>query len=232
VAEQAGISVSWYTWLEQGRDIHVSHAVLDSVADTLQLDSTQREYLHRLARPNGGPPPHPEQATVPPSVQRLLEAQEPSPSYAINQRFEVITWNQAALAVFGDFSAMPSPERHVLRLLFGMLRPLIVNWEPNARLVLGAFRASTSGQVTEPWFRDLVSDLSRKYAEFRRWWSQYDVELRPVAHKELAHPVVGRMVLEQTALLLDDGSCRRLILYTPKPGTGTEAKLRQLAKQC
>src|SRR3954466_1597888 len=83
VAERAAISVSWYTWLEQGRDIHVSDSVLDSIAECLQLNPAQRSYVHNLARPDGACPPHPEEATVPPSVQRILEAQEPSPSYAM-----------------------------------------------------------------------------------------------------------------------------------------------------
>jgi transcriptional regulator with XRE-family HTH domain len=232
VAERAAISVSWYTWLEQGRDIHVSDAVLDSIAESLQLDAAQREYVYKLVRPHGACRDCQADATVPPNLQQILDAQDPNPAYAISQRFELVAWNQAALTVFGDFSALPAAERHVLRLLFGMLRSLIVNWEPNARFVLGTFRANTSGQATEPWFRELVEELSCESPDFRCWWSHYDVELRPVPHKELAHPVVGCMVLEQTALLLDDGSGRRLVLYTPKPGTGTETKLRQLMQHC
>jgi len=130
----------------------------------------------------------------------VLDTQELSPGYAINGRFDIIRWNQAALAVFGDFSLLTPAERTVPRLLLGMLRPLIVNWKPNARFVLGAFTASTCAHVEEPWFKELVEDLIRRYADFRAWWSEYNVELRPVAYKELAHPVVGQMVLEQTAL--------------------------------
>jgi transcriptional regulator with XRE-family HTH domain len=233
VAERAGVSVSWYTWLEQGRDIHVSDAVLDSIAESLKLNAAQREYVHRLAHGPGTPPGNLRDADcLPPSVQRVLEAHEPNPGYAINVRFEIIGWNQAALAVFGDFSGLPVQERNVLRLLFtDFLGHRIVNWEPNASFLLGAFRASTSAYTHDAWFRELVRDLSQRSDEFRRWWAEYNVELRPIAYKELVHPVVGRMVLEQTALLLDDGSGRRLILYTPKPDTGTETKLRELAKQ-
>jgi transcriptional regulator with XRE-family HTH domain len=233
VAERAGISVSWYTWLEQGRDIHVSDTVLDNIAECLRLDATEREYLHCLAHGHAaGQGDLRESYCLPPSVQRVLESHASSPGYAINERFEIIGWNQAALTVFGDFSQLPVQERNVLHLLFSdFLRPHLVNWEPNARFALGAFRASTSACVNEAWFQKLVRDLSERSEEFRCWWPEYNVELRPVAYKELAHPIVGRLVLEQTALLLDDGSCRRLILYTPRPGTGTEVKLKQLAKQ-
>jgi transcriptional regulator with XRE-family HTH domain len=233
VAEQAAISVSWYTWLEQGRDIHASDVVLDRIAECLQLDATEREYLHCLAHGHGaGEGNFREADCIPPSVQRILDAHEPSPGYAINERFEIIGWNQAALAVLGDFSQLPVRERNVLRLLFSdFLRPLIMNWEPNARFILGAFRAGTSAHVNEAWFQELIRDLTGRSDKFRRWWAEYTVELRPVTYKELVHPVVGRLVLEQTTLLLDDGSGRRLILYTPKPDTGTETKLRALAKQ-
>jgi transcriptional regulator with XRE-family HTH domain len=232
VAERAAISVSWYTWLEQGRDIRVSDAVLDSLAETLQLDVTQSEYLRTLAHGNGGVHAHPEAGEdLPPSVQRILAVHEPNPGYVLNYRFTIVGWNRAALAVFGDFSVLPTGERNVLRLLFGMLRPLIVNWEPNARFVLGAFRACSCAFVQEPWFSELIAALSGEHEDFRAWWADYDVELRPVAYKELAHPVAGRMVLEQTAMLLDDGSGRRLILYTPRPDTGTDTKLSQLARR-
>jgi len=229
-AERAAISVSWYTRLEQGRDIHVSDATLDSLATSLRLDPAEREYLHKLARASStGGPACGDGADLPARVQRILDAHEPNPGYVIDRKFDLIAWNRSALRVFGDFSIIPRDERNVLRMLFGMLRLRIVNWEPNARFVIGAFRASTSEHVNEPWFTRLVTDLSRDSTEFRCWWSEYNVE-RPVAYKKIRHPLVGDMVLEQTSLLFDDGSARRLIFYTPMPNTGAEAKLKQLVK--
>src|SRR3954470_167666 len=123
VAERAAISVSWYTWLEQGRDIHVSDAVLDSIAECLQLDATQYEYLHSLAQRHANGRVHPgAEEALPPSLQRILTTHEPNPGYVMNERFNIIGWNHAALAVFGDFATLPPPQRNVLHLLFGMLR--------------------------------------------------------------------------------------------------------------
>src|SRR3954453_22079921 len=80
VAERAAISVSWYTWLEQGRDIHVSEVILDSIAECLQLDVAQREYLHNLARGNGNGRVHPgPEEALPSSLKRILTAHEPNP---------------------------------------------------------------------------------------------------------------------------------------------------------
>ena len=167
---------------------------------------------------------------LPMALFRILERHEPDPAYVIDPRFTIVAWNQAALDVFGDFSALPVRDRHLLRMLFGEpLRSLIVNWEPNARFVLGTFRAATGHLVAQPWFVAFVDELSRSSEEFRAWWPDYDVELRPVRQKELAHPLVGRLTLDQTALMLDHGFDCRLIMYTPAPGTDTEAKLRLLA---
>src|SRR6478609_542038 len=49
VAQLAGVSTTWYTWLEQGRDIKVSSSVLDSIASALQLNNDERKYLYDLA---------------------------------------------------------------------------------------------------------------------------------------------------------------------------------------
>lgn len=232
VAERASISVSWYTWLEQGRNIRVSDEVLESVADSLQLDHVQRRYVRDLARQAGGmavTARHP----APGMLQWILDHHAPAPGYVIDARFTIVAWNRPALAVFGDFSRYDPEQRNIVRMMFGeQLRELIVNWEPNARFVLGAFRAVTSAVLGEQWFSRLVDDLTRTSAEFRAWWPEYNVELRPVALKEVAHPVVGRLRLEQTALALDHGSDSRMILYTPVPDTDTEQKLQRLAAGC
>src|SRR4051794_26199927 len=133
VAERAAISVSWYTWLEQGRDIRVSEEVLDRIAESLDLDGRQREYLHSLARGNGNGAGGAQPAggeCLAPSIQRILTSHEPNPGYVLSERFTIIGWNSPALAVFGDFSVLPEEERNVLHLLFsGLLRSRLVNWD-------------------------------------------------------------------------------------------------------
>ena len=221
--------MSWYTWLEQGRAVRASEQVLDAIGVALRLAADGREYLRALGRPEG-------QAPTPPPVQvrhailRLIEAQEPAPAYVLGPRFDLLAWNAATAGVYGDFGALPPERRHVLWLLFGEpgVRRLIVNWEPNAHYVLAMFRAHTARYVREPWYPALVGQLCRASGEFRSWWACHEVEHRPIAYKELAHPVVGRLVLEQSALAVDDCSGQLLILYTPQAVSDAE-KLAALA---
>jgi transcriptional regulator with XRE-family HTH domain len=233
VADLAGISISWYTWLEQGRKIRVSTQVLGALSTALRLSTDQRDYLFTLAHADAQPNASNMSAEpVRPALHRIIHSQDPNPAYILGPRLDLLAWNRATTAVYGDLGAIPPQHRHVLWLLFGgYLRTLIVNWEPNARFVLAAFRANTGRYVHERWFTTLVGELSQCSEQFRDWWSQHDVERQPVTYKELSHPLVGRLVLEQTALLVDDCSGQRIILYTPQPGTGTEPKLTELAHQ-
>lgn len=231
VADLAGISVSWYTWLEQGRKIQASDQVLGALSAALQLSADQRDYLLTLGHENThSSAPDGLLDDVRPAIRRVLDSHEPNPAYILGPRFDVLAWNHATAAVYGDWALIPPQRRHVLWLLFGdYLRGVIVNWEPNAQFVLAAFRAATGAHVREQWFTSLIQELSDASAEFRLWWSQHDVERKPVAYKVIAHPLVGRLVLEQTALLVDDCSGQRMILYTPQRGTGAERKLAELA---
>ena len=49
VAELAGLSTTWYTWIEQGRDVSVSPTALARLARALRLGRAQRQYLFELA---------------------------------------------------------------------------------------------------------------------------------------------------------------------------------------
>ena len=229
VADLAGVSVSWYTWLEQGRPVRASEQALDAIRAALRLDADGQEYLRALGRQEGQAAASPVQE-VRPATLRLIEAQDPAPAYVLGPRFDLLAWNAATTAVYGDFGALPPGRRHVLWLLFGesRMRRLIVNWEPNARYVLAAFRARTARYVDEPWYPVLVGELRRASGEFRAWWACHEVGHRPVGHKVLAHPVVGRLMLEQSALAVDDCSGQLVILYTPQDRPDAE-KLATLA---
>lgn len=120
----------------------------------------------------------------------------------------------------------------MLWLFFGgHMREMIHNWEPSARSVLAEFRAATGLYVHEPWFTTLVRELGQNSMDFRRWWQQHEIEKHHVTTREVEHPFVGRMVLEESVLVVDDRSGRRIILETPQPGTGTEKKLTALSWQ-
>ncbi|MEV7234682.1 helix-turn-helix transcriptional regulator [Streptomyces sp. NPDC051020] len=232
VADLAGISTCWYSRLEQARNIRVSDHVLDSLADALRLSTEEHDYLLALAREDARSSASIAPDGVPPALQRILDSQHPHPAIALGPRFNILAWNQARTDVYGDLTKIPSEHRHMLWLFFGgYLRELIQNWEQSARSVLAEFRAATGLYVHEPWFTKLVRELSQNSKEFRGWWQQHEIESHHVTTREVWHPAVGRMVLEESALVVDDRSGRRIILEIPQPGTGTENKLTALSRR-
>ncbi|MFF8912690.1 helix-turn-helix transcriptional regulator [Streptomyces sp. NPDC015032] len=230
VADLAGISVCWYSRLEQARNIRVSDQVLNSLAKALRLNAEERDYLLALANMDARSSASVPADGVTPALQHILDSQHPHPAFALGPRFNILAWNQARTDVYGDLTEIPPEHRHMLWLFFGgYLRGLVQNWEPSARSVLAAFRAATGLYVHEPWFTALVRELSESSPEFRTWWQQHEIERRRVTAREVKHPSVGRMVLEEVALVVDDCSDQRIVLEVPQPGTGTENKLTALS---
>ncbi|MEV6160358.1 helix-turn-helix transcriptional regulator [Streptomyces sp. NPDC052052] len=230
VADLAGISVCWYSRLEQGRNIRVSDQVINALAEALRLSGEERAYFLALANKDARSSAQASEDGISPALQRALDSQHPHPALVLGPRFDILAWNQARTDVYGDLGAIPPEHRHMLWLFFGgYLRELIHNWEPSARTVLAKFRAVTGSYVHEPWFTTLVHELSEKSPEFRGWWQQHEIERPHVTTREVRHPSVGLMVLEENALLVDDSSDRRIILEIPQPGTGTEHKLTALS---
>ena len=233
LAQLAGISVSWYTRLEQGKDVQLSAKAVARVAQALQLTAAQREYFLALAR--GEPLGIQSAATesVSMTLRDVLEAQGENPAYLIDARLNLLAWNRAAISVFGfaeDLAAAPVEERNLLWLIFAdNARTWLVDRERHAKLLLAQFRDASRHQVNEPWFGRFVQRLQQRSPEFARWWSQYDVERVQETEKVIDHPTAGRLTLRQTVLqVVDNSLALYLILYTPAPETGTAEKLRKL----
>ena len=231
LAQLAGVGTTWYTWLEQGRPITVSASVLESLADTLRLDTVERAHLFILARGEVPTTPLVATETVEPALQQILDALGPCPAYVANARWDVVAWNEAACRVFMDFAALSPRDRNLLWSMFmhPLSRQLYVDWEGAAQHILAFFRASTGRYVGETWFTALVSELSRASPEFAAWWPRNDVYGSPrEAHKEVRHPLVGRLALHASPFQLAQSPELFMIVYTPVPGTETAAKLRRL----
>jgi len=230
VADLAGISSCWYSQLEQARKIRVSDQVLNSLAGALRLNGEEHDYLLTLASGDARSSATVPANGVPATLQRILDSQLPHPAFALGPRFDVLAWNQARTDVYGDLAATIPAHRHLLWLFFSdHMRELLQNWELSARSILAEFRSATGLYVHEPWFPALVHELSESSADFRAWWRRHEIGKQRVTTREVRHPLVGPMTLEETALVVDDRSGRRVILETPQPDTGTEDKLTALA---
>jgi transcriptional regulator with XRE-family HTH domain len=216
VAQLAGVSVSWYTWLEQGREIRASAGTLDRVAEALRLDYTERVHLFALSerRPPGAPPDD----SLSNGLLLLLRALDPVPAYIRNTRLDIVAWNGAIADLFTDYGALPPQERNTLRLLFlhAPYRRLIVDWELVARGTLATFRAAQAQAADKAPFRVLADDLIARSVEFRLWWPDHDVRLFDEGVKRLDHPVHGLVDLTYVSMVPENRRDLSLVTYIPR----------------
>ncbi|MFR9726629.1 helix-turn-helix transcriptional regulator [Streptomyces sp. MS19] len=234
VAQLAGISVDYYIRLEQGRAGRPSSSVLDSLARALLLTAGERDHLYLLARDQNAPRPSAAAEHVRGGVRRLLHVLFPTPAYVLGRRMDVLAWNDAASALFGDFSAMPEDRRNLVWHLFRVpaARSLYPEWERVARQGISHLRVSAARHRDDPGIAALVAELGGTSPEFRAMWAMHDVEDRSSGRKTFDHPVVGRLTLDYEALQLHDGPDQHLVTYTAPSGSASQRGLDRLAERC
>jgi transcriptional regulator with XRE-family HTH domain len=226
VADLAGVGVTWYTWLEQGRDIRVSPEVLSGIARALQLEPAERAHLFRLA---GHVPPATEAATaaISPRLRRVLDCWDPFPAHVTGRRRDVLAWNRASELING-WSRLPEDKRNILWFTFQVpsTRRLLLDWEHEAALSVAAFRAEAGGNLGERGYHELITELLQASSDFAAIWARQDVRGRQEGLKRFQHPKLGRFDLEFTVFQVAEQPSLRLFLYTPADGR-SETKLRE-----
>ncbi|WP_405489563.1 helix-turn-helix domain-containing protein [Streptomyces sp. NBC_00096] len=233
LAQLAGVSVAYYTRLEQGHGQNVSAEILDAIARALRLDGTERAHLSRLAGPKPRKrrqAPRPQQ--VRPELRTLLDAMDGVPAYLVGRRQDVIGWNRLAAAVFGDFGTLPAQERNLVRLVF--LDPataeLYADWECRACEVVSNLRLYAGQYPDDERLSALVGELSVKNEEFRRLWAAHTVaDNKTHGVKRLRHPLVGELHLSFETLALPDDPAQFLVTYHAAPGSPSADALSLLA---
>src|SRR5580704_204100 len=186
VALLASLSTTYYTFLEQGRPVRPSAQVLDALAAALRLSAAERRYLHVLAGGNGGNGGNGDQGNqeigapperLDPAVADLVQRLEPYPTLVKGRRWDVLAANPAARELFGDWSAGPPGERNLVRWMFttDQAREVYLEWEPEARAMLGRFRLSAARYPDDPDVRALIAELQRDSEHIRDWWPRHDV---------------------------------------------------------
>jgi transcriptional regulator with XRE-family HTH domain len=229
VARLADVGVSWYTWLEQGRDIHVSEPLLERVARALHLTPTERSHLFELA--HGRPAARPAKAplAVSGALQRVLDA-HPFPAIVSTRRWDLLAWNQATTTLYGDFGQIPVEQRNGLWSMFTNpeMRARMPGWEKDARGAVAGFRLDAGRAADRGEFDALAAALASVSPEFARFWSEHEVIEIPEGMKVIEHPEVGTIELEHVTLAYveADGHALRVTLYSPRPGESTERARR------
>ncbi|WRZ90962.1 helix-turn-helix transcriptional regulator [Streptomyces sp. NBC_01007] len=232
LAQLAGVSVAYYTRLEQGNGRNVSAEVLDSIARALRLTDAEHNHLTHLAKPKQHKK---KQAARPQQVRgalrQLLDTLDGVPAYITGRRSDVLVWNRMAAAVFGDWSELPPQERNWARMVF--LRPeyrdLFVEWEQKAIDIVCLLRMDAGCHPDDPRLAALVGELSVKSEDFRRLWATHDVKEKSHGVKLLRHPLVGDLALQFESFRLVGDTELALVTYHAEPGSSSAQALRLLA---
>src|SRR5919108_4310753 len=214
VAQLAGVGVTWYTWLEQGRDIHPSDQVLGAIARTLQLDPYESAHLYTLA----GLPARPSQQAnaVPPGAAALLDRLDPWPAMVQNPRTDILAYNRGYNWLLGDVDDLPFEERNtMLQCFLGRWRERMPDWQGHKARAVAQLRAAMGERVTDPNWKSLVKRLRRESADFDALWSQHDVTAPRNWTKRFLHPDAGLLQFHTTYLWLTPAPEIRLASYIP-----------------
>lgn len=223
VAQRADVSATWYTWLEQGRNGAPSSAVLERLANALQLTVSEREHLHLIA---GRQPrrDHPHAAPeVTPRMQRMLDSLTLSPAIIKTSAWDIVGWNIAAARVLTDYADLRPEERNVVRLIFGKSSDTRNEyWNSQARLVVASLRLQTTRTGSSVVAHALVADMCRSSSDFDRMWNENDVASYGEGTKYVDHPVAGPIVLEFETFAVDAQPDLSMVIYTPAGPADTE----------
>jgi transcription regulator MmyB-like protein/helix-turn-helix protein len=216
VAQLAGVGVTWYTWLEQGRDIKVSERVLDAVARTLDLDAAERDHLFVLAN-RTGPEPASSATSLPSTVQTILDELYAMPACVLNARSDVLAYNRIYGALIADLDAMPPEDRNTVWLGFTCpaSRNAMVEWEDSMRRMVAQLRSAMADHVAEPAWKSLIRRLKLASPEFASMWARHEVQGPENRTKTILSPHAGLLRLDFTNLWFGTRPGTRLLVYTP-----------------
>ena len=234
VAQRAHVSVTWYTWLEQGRGGAPSSDMLDRLARALVLKEAEREHLYLLAQ---GRPPEIKSSGFTPGVserlQRLLDALESSPALIKDAAWNIVAWNEAAAAVLIDYATLSPGDRNVLRLVFchPRLRATMPDWDQTARFAVATFRAELARTGTSQQAQALIEALNCTSPEFAAMWRNLDVQKHGEGTKRV-QPEVGEFItLEYSSFAVDAQASLGMIVYMPATPADAERVKALIARR-
>ncbi|EFM11055.1 helix-turn-helix domain protein [Paenibacillus curdlanolyticus YK9] len=230
VAQLAGVSITWYTWLEQGRVAAVSREVIESVARALQLSSDEQAHLFRLADYGGERHASPNAGEAYPELQTIID-QVNYPAIIANHRTEVLAYNRLATEIITDFHAIPAEERVMTRLIFTdpNLREQLVNWQEFADFTIGVFRTYYDQNASDRWFEAFVGQMCQECEEFQTLWRLHNVHQKKAMQYTFDHCVAGQLYFQlNTFSNINGDENLHCCIFTPIANTGTEAKLADL----
>ncbi len=217
VSQLAGISTTWYTWIEQGRDVSMSTDVVLKLAQALKLTKTERAYLFDLAG-RRDPQGHIQEEDLASATLTELLSNIQIPAYILGSTWNVLAWNSEAETLFLDwFTHDSAVAPNLLRLVFTHenAKEFIVDWEARSRRLVAEFRADCRSRLEEPELQSLVNELSLSSSAFEQFWKQHDVLQRQGGLREFHHPTRGLLRYQQVTLRPVDQEQLKLVMLSP-----------------
>jgi transcriptional regulator with XRE-family HTH domain len=227
VAQLANLSITYYTFLEQGRPVRPSSQVLDALASALRMSAAERSYLQVLAHGHGGAVGADVAQTAPPElidreVADMVQRLEPFPTFVKGRRWDVLAANPAARELFTDWEELPAGQCNLVRWMFMTegAREVYLEWELEARAMLGRFRLAAARHPHDPDFEALIAELHRHSQHVRDWWPRHDVRaVGGSGVKKLLHPRLGPVDYSHVVLQVADNPDQTLVTYSPASGS-------------
>lgn len=216
VAQLASISTTYYTFLEQGRNVHPSRQVLDALAKALRLDTAERAHLHQLVHGVTAADPPAGEEELDPAVAALVERLDPFPTYVTGRCWDVLAANRAARALWADWPALPATERNMLWWTFttSEAQSVLVDWAEEAQALLARFRLASARFPADPQFASLTERLQEASPDARAWWPRHDIAPLSPGTKLLRHPQLGVVELTYAVLQVADSPEQKVVTFT------------------
>ncbi|WP_126642198.1 helix-turn-helix domain-containing protein [Embleya hyalina] len=219
LAALAGLSIQYYTRLEQGRENNPGGAVLDGIASALRLNEEEHAHLYALANhaaervPAGGAPADRE---VRPGIRALLERVRPWPAYLLSRTSDILAANPEVFALLPGLADWAPERRNSIRYLFlhPMARELFADWERAALSTTAQLRSLLAADPRDRELAALVDELTEESAEFAAQWQRYDVRRRRSDQETYRHPQLGEITLAFEVLRMEGG--QRITIYQPQ----------------
>ncbi|HHQ6627356.1 TPA: helix-turn-helix transcriptional regulator [Serratia fonticola] len=229
VAALAGVGLTWYTWLEQGREINASVGFLEDLARVLKLDATERYHLFLLAHQRPPVIAGHQWCQVTPLVRRLLDDLTLRPAYVMNLSWDIIAWNPAADRLFAIAERQPQ-QRNMLWMLFAdpELNQRLMGWQEQAPQILASFRRDYARAPQDATMLQRIQALSEVSPQFRQLWQQHDIHGRCQGQRTFLVAGAGEVTFEHASFIVDEDNHLRLVMYSAQPDCPASASFEAM----
>ncbi len=224
------MSVTWYTWFEQGRDVQLSAAMLERLTGALRLAPQEREYLFALAQHRPPPLAPARDDSIHPAIQRMMDSLT-IPAQVLTEDWTIIGWNRIVTLLFRDYAQLPAAERNLFKIL--MLDPRYrhehYGYREMAKKLTARLKWDYSRTTRIEVFDALIAEMLGQSEAFREYWNESEI----VAHFEGMHTVevagVGEITMQHTSYVIEEAPGQRMLLFAPVDAESAE-RLRRVAE--